>query len=185
MTGDRPVFVVMQEILVDALGVEESEVNLESKLVSDLGAESIDILDISFRIEEEYDVSLPTKEWTELFSTQSGQLEPADLADHVKNDFGVSFTPEQLEPYADQPLGSILDQMEQDHDIQIPEERRLHYADLGTRALVEGFGDLLYAPIDGEVREEIIRAASECGFDEQFWGAVSSVFTVSPEGRSE
>ena len=39
----------VQEILVDALGVDDDEVSLESRLMGDLGAESIDFLDIVFR----------------------------------------------------------------------------------------------------------------------------------------
>ncbi|MEM9296594.1 MAG: phosphopantetheine-binding protein, partial [Planctomycetota bacterium] len=41
----------VREVLEDALGVDEDEVTPEAKLVGDLGAESIDFLDIVFRLE--------------------------------------------------------------------------------------------------------------------------------------
>ena len=46
----------VKEILVDILGVEEEEVKLESNLVDDLAAESIDFVDIAYALEKEFDV---------------------------------------------------------------------------------------------------------------------------------
>ena len=45
------IFEKVQGCLVDALGVDEDEVTTEATLVGDLGAESIDFLDIVFRLE--------------------------------------------------------------------------------------------------------------------------------------
>lgn len=44
----------VQEVLVDALAVDEDEVTPEATLIGDLGAESIDILDISFKLEQAF-----------------------------------------------------------------------------------------------------------------------------------
>ena len=44
----------VQEVLVDALAVDEDEVTPEATLIDDLGAESIDILDISFKLEQAF-----------------------------------------------------------------------------------------------------------------------------------
>ena len=49
----------VQEILVDALGVDDDEVSLESRLMGDLGAESIDFLDIVFRLEKAFSIKIP------------------------------------------------------------------------------------------------------------------------------
>ena len=43
------IFGEVQEVLVDALGVDDDEVTNEATLMGDLGAESIDFLDIVFR----------------------------------------------------------------------------------------------------------------------------------------
>ena len=48
------IFKRVQEVLVDALGVDEDEVKPEASLREDLGAESIDFLDISFRLEKAF-----------------------------------------------------------------------------------------------------------------------------------
>lgn len=47
------------EIIADALGCEEEEVQPDSSLINDLGAESIDFLDIVFRLEREFKVKIP------------------------------------------------------------------------------------------------------------------------------
>ena len=48
--------------LVDALGVDEDEIKPEATLVGDLGAESIDFLDIVFRLEKSFDIKIPRGE---------------------------------------------------------------------------------------------------------------------------
>ena len=56
------IFAKIRTALVDALGVEEDEVNPEATLVGDLGAESIDFLDIVFRLEREFGIKIPRGE---------------------------------------------------------------------------------------------------------------------------
>ena len=52
------VFEKVQEVLVDALGVDDDEVTPEATLTGDLGAESIDFLDIVFRLEKAFDIKI-------------------------------------------------------------------------------------------------------------------------------
>ncbi|MDF1825424.1 MAG: acyl carrier protein [Verrucomicrobiales bacterium] len=47
------------EIIADALGCDEDEVKPNSSLINDLDAESIDFLDIVFRLEREFKVKIP------------------------------------------------------------------------------------------------------------------------------
>jgi acyl carrier protein len=71
------VFSKVQAALVDALGVDEEEVSAEARLVGDLGAESIDFLDIVFRLEKAFDIKIPR-----------GELFPEDIltnAEYVQN----------------------------------------------------------------------------------------------------
>jgi acyl carrier protein len=56
------VFQKVQEVLVDALGVDEEEVTPEATLMGDLGAESIDFLDIVFRLEKTFGIKVPREE---------------------------------------------------------------------------------------------------------------------------
>ena len=50
------IFEKVQEVMVDALGADEDEVTEDAKLIADLGAESIDFLDIGFRLEKAFSI---------------------------------------------------------------------------------------------------------------------------------
>lgn len=53
------VFDKVQTALVDALGVDDDEVTRDATMVGDLGAESIDFLDIVFRLEKAFEIEIP------------------------------------------------------------------------------------------------------------------------------
>ena len=55
---EEEVFEKVKETLVEALGVDDDEVTPEASLRVDLGAESIDFLDIVFRLEKAFDISI-------------------------------------------------------------------------------------------------------------------------------
>ena len=56
------IFQQVQGVLVDALGVDNDEVTPEATLMGDLGAESIDFLDIVFRLEKIFGIKIPREE---------------------------------------------------------------------------------------------------------------------------
>src|SRR6516164_7323632 len=56
------IFEKVQATLVDALGVDEENVKREATLQGDLGAESIDFLDIVFRLERNFGIKIPRGE---------------------------------------------------------------------------------------------------------------------------
>jgi acyl carrier protein len=62
MPTKEEVFEKVRTALVDALGVDDEEVTREATLVGDLGAESIDFLDIVFRLEKAFDIKIPRGE---------------------------------------------------------------------------------------------------------------------------
>lgn len=85
--SDTEVFRKVQETLVEALGVDEEEVLPDATLTGDLGAESIDFLDIVFRLEKTFNIKIPRGE---LFPdnvlnnpefVQGGKLTPKGLAE--------------------------------------------------------------------------------------------------------
>jgi len=49
----------VREALVDALGIDEEEAVAEARIGADLGAESIDYLDIVFRLEKAFNIKIP------------------------------------------------------------------------------------------------------------------------------
>ncbi len=65
---EQQIFDKVRECLGGALGIEPEEIRPESSLVRDLGAESIDFIDILFRLERAFEIKIP-----------SGELFPANL----------------------------------------------------------------------------------------------------------
>ena len=62
------IFEQVKEVLIDALGLDDDEVTKEATLMADLGAESIDFLDIVFRLEKAFGIKVPREE---LFPAES------------------------------------------------------------------------------------------------------------------
>lgn len=56
---EEEIFDKVRDAFVEALGVDEDEVVMKAKVIDDLGAESLDFLDIVFRIERAFDVKIP------------------------------------------------------------------------------------------------------------------------------
>ncbi|MEQ8208906.1 MAG: acyl carrier protein [Lacipirellulaceae bacterium] len=96
MPSQEEVFEKVQEALVDALGVDDDEVTPTATLRGDLDAESIDFLDIVFRLEKSFDIKI-----------ERGELFPEDLfndAQYVEdgkmNEAGIAALKERM-PFAD------------------------------------------------------------------------------------
>ena len=62
MTTGIEIFGELKPLLVEVLGVAPEQIRMKSVLVADLGAESIDLLDLSFRIEEQFKVRIEANE---------------------------------------------------------------------------------------------------------------------------
>ena len=121
------VFEKVREALMDALGAEDDEVTPEATMVGDLGAESIDFLDIVFRLEKAFEIEIPRSELfpediltsaeyvqdgkvTEAGVTELKQRMPfADLtkfeANPVVQDFGNLLTVNDLCRYVETKVG--------------------------------------------------------------------------------
>jgi acyl carrier protein len=70
----------VKETLMDALGVDDDEVTDDATLMGDLGAESIDFLDIVFRLEKAFGIKIPREE---LFPAEN-LLNDSAYVDHGK-----------------------------------------------------------------------------------------------------
>ena len=53
-------------IIVEQLGVAENAVTMEASFIDDLGADSLDIVELVMALEEEYDVEIPSDDLAEL-----------------------------------------------------------------------------------------------------------------------
>jgi len=85
MPTKEEIFETVQGCLVDALGVDDDEVAPEKTLTGDLGAESIDFLDIVFRLEKEFSIKIPR-----------GELFPDDLLSNAEYVSDGKFTEKGL-----------------------------------------------------------------------------------------
>lgn len=51
-------FKKLQELIVEGLGVEEEQVTMDADLVADLGADSLDAVELIMAIEDEFDITI-------------------------------------------------------------------------------------------------------------------------------
>lgn len=56
------VFDKIKAILVDQLDVDEDAITMESSIIDDLGADSLDVVDMVMSMEEEFDIEIPDEE---------------------------------------------------------------------------------------------------------------------------
>jgi len=68
------IFDKVKEIIVDQLGVEEEEVTPEASFIDDLGADSLDIVELIMALEEEFGLEIPDDE-AEKISTVNDAVE--------------------------------------------------------------------------------------------------------------
>ncbi len=94
----------VQGVLVDALGVDEDEVQPTATLRSDLGAESIDFLDIVFRLEKAFGIKIPRGEmfpedlFTNVAYVKDGRITPEGMAEMKKRMPHMDFTALEKDP---------------------------------------------------------------------------------------
>jgi len=68
----------VREIIVDQLGVDEKQVTDEAVFIDDLGADSLDTVELVMALEEEFDVEIPDEEAEKISKVQ-------DAIDYIKN----------------------------------------------------------------------------------------------------
>jgi len=56
------VFEKVRSIIVDQLDVDEDKVKMEASIADDLGADSLDIVDLVMSLEEEFDIEIPDEQ---------------------------------------------------------------------------------------------------------------------------
>ena len=61
----------VKEIIVDQLGVDEKQVNSEASFIDDLGADSLDTVELVMALEEEFDIEIPDEDAEKIASVQN------------------------------------------------------------------------------------------------------------------
>lgn len=72
----------LKEIVVDRLNVEEDQIKPEASFVEDLGADSLDIVELIMGIEEEFDIEIPDEDAEKLATV-------GDAINYVKGKLGI------------------------------------------------------------------------------------------------
>src|SRR5207248_3962388 len=97
MPTQEEIYSKVSATLVEALNVDEDEVTPQSTLQGDLGAESIDFLDIVFRLEREFGIKIPRGE---LFPESIFQGDPEFVQNGKVTDKGLAELKAKM-PFAD------------------------------------------------------------------------------------
>jgi len=96
-TTREQIFEEVKEVLVDALGLDDDEVTAEATLMGDLGAESIDFLDIVFRLEKSFSIKIPREE---LFPAESVMSNPEFVTSGKLTEKGLAALKDKM-PHTD------------------------------------------------------------------------------------
>jgi len=59
------------EIIIDQLGVDEKQVNSEASFIDDLGADSLDTVELVMALEEEFDIEIPDEDAEKIATVQN------------------------------------------------------------------------------------------------------------------
>jgi acyl carrier protein len=95
MTRDE-IYAKVKDVLVDALGVDDEDVTPNAVIRDDLGAESIDFLDIMFRLEKAFGIKIPRGE----MMPENLQNDPELVQDGKVTAKGIAMLKEKM-PHSD------------------------------------------------------------------------------------
>ena len=72
------IFEKVKSIIVEQLGVTEGNVTLEASFIDDLGADSLDIVELIMALEEEFDIEIPDADAEKVVTV-------GDVVDYIKD----------------------------------------------------------------------------------------------------
>lgn len=75
--SSEEVFEKVKSIIVEQLGVAENAVTLEASFIDDLGADSLDIVELIMALEEEFDMEIPDSDAEKIVTVN-------DVVDYIK-----------------------------------------------------------------------------------------------------
>ena len=120
-------------ILIESLGVEGSAVRDNASLIHDLGAESIDFLDISFKAQQAFGVDLPTR----LIQDQILQWRNLQvLASVLGERHSVSVTADELRTVTPSTVGAIFKYLREKHGLAVDDGAEAALAEAMASRLV-------------------------------------------------
>ena len=76
--GSEEVFEKVKEIIVEQLGVADTAVTMQASFIDDLGADSLDIVELVMALEEEFDIEIPDADAEKVVTV-------GDVVDYIKD----------------------------------------------------------------------------------------------------
>lgn len=76
--NQEEIFEKVKKIIVEQLGVAETSVTMEAFFIDDLGADSLDIVELIMALEEEFDMEIPDEDAEKIVSV-------SDVVDYIKD----------------------------------------------------------------------------------------------------
>ncbi len=72
------IFEKVKKIIVEQLGVADTSVTMEASFIDDLGADSLDIVELIMALEEEFDMEIPDEDAEKIVTV-------SDVVDYIKD----------------------------------------------------------------------------------------------------
>ena len=76
--SSEEIFEKVKDIIVEQLGVTDTSVTMEASFIDDLGADSLDIVELVMAIEEEFDIEIPDSDAEKVVTV-------GDVVDYIKD----------------------------------------------------------------------------------------------------
>ena len=76
--NQEEIFEKVKKIIVEQLGVAETSLTMEASFIDDLGADSLDIVELIMALEEEFDMEIPDEDAEKIVSV-------SDVVDYIKD----------------------------------------------------------------------------------------------------
>ena len=77
LMSSEEIFDKVKEIIIEQLGVTESSITMEASFIDDLGADSLDIVELVMALEEEFDIEIPDADAEKVVTV-------GDVVDYIK-----------------------------------------------------------------------------------------------------
>ena len=75
--GSEEIFEKVKKVIMEQLGVSDSAITLEASFIDDLGADSLDIVELIMDLEEEFDIEIPDNDAEKVAKV-------GDVVDYIK-----------------------------------------------------------------------------------------------------
>ncbi len=144
----------LRAILVESLGIQPDEVTPSASLVRDLGAESIDFLDMSFQIQQVFGVNIQAAEIRDRIIAWGSLVLPA-LSGLLTERYGVRTSPEELRPLEGGGLEKVLDHFRTTQGIPVDGTAVDEIGQELLRRLLKEFAGIGFDVSDGD-REDLL-----------------------------